>query len=217
MSVDEIVRVVEASARAEAEGIVATARSGAAARVAAAEATADARVREACERAEPGYRAEAMRLVNTARLRLLERRAARSAALVDAVTQAAASRLTAIATETDGPRWTRALTRLMEETAGMIGSGGVLFVRPVDLEAARSTAMRLGCRLELIGCTLEAERHAPDAAGRAPDPTASAPVPGVLGRSADGRVEIVATLPARLERARIHLAEPIARLAGVDS
>ena len=194
MSVEEIVRVVEASARAEAEDIVATARASATALVAGAEAAADARVREACERAEPGYRAEAMRLVNAARLRQLERRAARSASLVDAVTETAAARLAAIVAEPDGARWSAALDRLMEETAGMIGPGGVLAVRPADADTARSMAARLGCRLEV-----------------------SAPAPGVLGRSADGRVEVDATLQARLGRARVHLAEPVARLLGVDT
>lgn len=208
MSVAEIVRVVEASAEAEADGIVASARSEAAARVGLAEAAAVARVRGACERAEPGYRAEAMRLVNTARLRLLERRAVRSAALVEMAAEAAAARLVLIATERGGVRWTRALTQLLEETAGMVGSGGVLAVRPIDFDTARSTAAGLSCRLEPMGCV-----SVPSAS----DPTWGVPVPGVVGRSADGRVEIDATLPARLDRARIHLAEPVARLLGVDT
>ena len=209
MSVAEIVRVVEASAEAEADGIVAAAHSEAAARVGLAEAAAVARVRAACERAEPGYRAEAMRLVNAARLRLLERRAVRSAALVEAVADAAAERLVAIAADTDGVRWTRALTRLLEETAGVVGSGGVLVVRSVDLDTARSAAAGLSCRLEPMGCAA-----LPGAS--ASDLTHGGPVPGVVGRSADRRVEIDATLPARLDRARIHLAEPVARLLGVD-
>jgi len=210
MSVAEIVRVVEASAEAEADGIVASARSEAAARVGLAEAAAVARVRGACERAEPGYRAEAMRLVNTARLRLLERRAVRSAALVEMAAEAAAARLVVIATEPDGVRWTRALSRLLEETAGMVGSGGVLEVRPIDFDTARSTAAGLSCRLEPMGCV-----SVPSAS--ASDSTWGVPVPGVVGRSADGRVEIDATLPARLDRARIHLAEPVARLLGVGT
>jgi len=209
MSVEEIVRVVESSAQAEAEAIVATAHASATALVADAEAAAQARVREACERAEPGYRAEAMRLVNTARLRLLEQRAARSASLVDAVSDAAASRLAAIAAEPDGVRWTTALARLMEETAGLIGPGGVLAVRTVDAEAARPMATRLGCRLEVMGSGADDVQSAPGAA--------RAPVPGVLGLSVDGRVEVDATLPARLERARVRLAEPVARLLGVDT
>jgi vacuolar-type H+-ATPase subunit E/Vma4 len=209
MSVEEIVRVVESNAQAEAEAIVATARTSAATLVAAAEAAAEARVREACERAEPGYRAEAMRLVNTARLRLLEQRAARSASLVDAVSEAAAARLAIIAAEPGGARWPSALARLMDETAGLIGPGGVLVVRAVDAAAARPTATRLGCRLEVMGAGVDAGQGAPGAV--------SAPAPGVLGRSADGRVEVDATLPARLERARVLLAEPVARLLGVDT
>lgn len=210
MSVAEIARVVEASAEAEADAIVAAARSEALARVESAEAAAVARVGEACERAEPGYRAEAMRLVNAARLRLLERRAVRSAALVEAVAEAAAERLEAIASDTGGVRWVRALTRLVEETAGMVGSGGVLEVRSVDLDTVRSTAADLSCRLEPMGCA-----SVPGAS--ASDVPRGGPVPGVVGRSADGRVEIDATLPARLDRARIHLGEPVARLLGVDT
>jgi vacuolar-type H+-ATPase subunit E/Vma4 len=97
----------------------------------------------------------------------------------------------------------------MEETAGLIGPGGVLVVRAVDADAARPTATRLGCRLEVTGAGAAA---AQGAHGMAP-----APAPGVLGRSADGRVEVDATLPARLERARVRLAEPVARLLGVDT
>jgi vacuolar-type H+-ATPase subunit E/Vma4 len=95
----------------------------------------------------------------------------------------------------------------MEETAGLIGPDGVLVVRAVDADAARPAATRLGCRLEVTGAD-----GAPGARETPP-----APAPGVLGRSADGRVEVDATLPARLERARVHLAEPVARLLGVDT
>jgi vacuolar-type H+-ATPase subunit E/Vma4 len=207
MSVEEIVRVVESDAQAEAEAIVAAARDSAATVVAAAEAAAEARVREACERAEPGHRAEAMRLVNTARLRLLEQRAARSAALVDAVSEAAATCLATIAAEPDGARWAGALARLMEETAGLVGPGGILAVRPVDADAARPTAARLGCCLEVMA----------SAADPGQDALGKAFAAGVLGRSADGRVEVDATLPARLQRARVRLAEPVARLLGVDA
>jgi vacuolar-type H+-ATPase subunit E/Vma4 len=39
--------------------------------------------------------------------------------------------------------------------------------------------------------------------------------PGVIVRSADGRLEIDATLPTRLDRARTRLADSTARLLGV--
>jgi vacuolar-type H+-ATPase subunit E/Vma4 len=199
MSVEAIVRAVEVTAAAEGDAIVAAARADAARMVAAAEAAADARVREACERADPGFRAEAMRQVNTARLRLLERRAARSAELVNAATDAARVRLDAIAGNPVDPRWTVALERLLEETAALIGPEGTMRVRPSDLMAARPVAARLGCRVETLD-----EGTADDAAG-------------VIGRSADGRVEVDATLPVRLAHARIRFAESVARLLGVDA
>jgi hypothetical protein len=38
---------------------------------------------------------------------------------------------------------------------------------------------------------------------------------GVIGRSADGRVEVDARLAVRLARARVQLAEPVAGLLGM--
>lgn len=199
MSVEAIVHAVEMTAAAESDAIAAAARADAASIKAAAEAAADARIREACERADPGFRAEAMRQVNTARLRLLERRAARSAELVNAATDAARVRLAEIAADADGPRWTAALERLLEETAALIGPQGTMSVRRVDLAAARPVAARLGCPVEPF------------------DGSSGDDVPGVIGRSADGRVEVDATLPVRLAHARIRFAERVAHLLGVDA
>jgi vacuolar-type H+-ATPase subunit E/Vma4 len=92
----------------------------------------------------------------------------------------------------------------------MVGSGGVLEVRSVDIGTVRLAAADLSCRFEPMGCA-----SVPGAS--ASDVTRGGPVPGVVGRSADGRVEIDATLPARLDRARIQLGEPVARLLGVDT
>lgn len=203
MSVEAIVRAVETAAAAEAEGIVAGARADAATVVSAAQAAADAAVREACDRAEPRFRAEAMRRVNAARLRLLERRAVRSAELVDAAAEAARARLALLAADPTGPRWIGALERLLEETAALVGTGGTLRVRRADIAAARWTAARLGCRLE----PFDAARGG----------AGSAAAPGVIGRSADGRIEVDATVPVRLERARIRYAESVARLLGVGA
>jgi vacuolar-type H+-ATPase subunit E/Vma4 len=198
MSVEAIVRVVDEAGAAEAEQIVAAARDDAAARVAAATNAAEARTRDACERADPGDRASAMRVVNAARLRQLERRVARSADLVDAALQAAAERLATIAADPESERWRAALGHLLAETASLVGPGATLLVRPQDLEAAKPIATRLACRLAAL-----------DGDGGA--------VPGVLGRSADGRVEVDATLTVRLARARSRLAEPVARLLGMDA
>lgn len=203
MSVEAIVRAVEASAAAEADAIVSAARAAADVLVSGAQAAADERVRVACERADPGFRAEAMRRVNTARLRLLEGKAARSAERVDAAADAARVRLAAIAADPADPRWTRALGRLLEETAGLVGTGGTLAVRSVDVDVARPTAARLGCDLEAMADTATA--------------AAGGPAPGVIGRSRDGRIEVDATLPVRLEHARIRFAQPVARLLGVGA
>lgn len=199
MSVEAIVRVVEAESVAEAERILATARTRAADLVAAAEAEATARVREACDRAAPGYRAEGMRRLNAVRVRRLERRASRSAELVDAAARQAGDRLAAIAADPGDHRWQAALARLVEETAGLVGPGGTLRVRAVDVSIARVSAEPLGCRVEPF-----------ENAG------ADGP-PGVIGRSADGRIEVDATLPVRLARARIDLAGRIASLVGVEA
>jgi vacuolar-type H+-ATPase subunit E/Vma4 len=201
MSVDAIVRAVTDSAAAEADEIVEAATRHAEEHVAAARAAAAARVEEACARAEPGFKAAAMRRVNAARLRQLERRATRSAMLVDAAADAAESLLRGIAAEPDGERWQAALRRIAEETAAGIGGGGVLAVRPVDLDAARGHAARVGC--EVAARDLAPGADVLDGAG-------------VVGRSADGRVEVDARLAVRLARARVRLAEPVAGLLGMD-
>jgi vacuolar-type H+-ATPase subunit E/Vma4 len=210
VSVEAIVRVVEAESVAEAERILATARTRAADLVAAAEAEATARVREACERAAPGYRAEGMRRLNAVRVRRLERRASRSAELVDAAAHEAGDRLAAIAADPGDRRWQAALARLVEETAGLVGPGGTLRVRPVDVSTARVAAERLGCRVEPFGAGGEAggEGTGEGAGDGAP--------PGVVGRSADGRIEVDATLPVRLARAQVDLAGRIASLVEAE-
>jgi len=194
MGIETIVRVIEAEAAEEAARIVGAARERADAIVAEARANAEARVRQACARAEPGYRAEAIRLVNAARLRLLEARAEEAAALVEAVFRTAAGQLEAIAGDPGGPRWQRALGGLVEEAVAFTGPGAVVQVRAVDAGTVAGLVERLGCRLESPPSSL---------------------APGVLACSADGRLEIDATLPTRLARARVALAEPVARRLGV--
>lgn len=206
MSVEAIVRVVEEEAAAESDQIIGNARAHAAEFVAGAEAMAAARVREACDRAEPAYRAEATRQVNAARVRLLESRAARTAALIDTVIHAATERLAGVVTEPDGARWHDAIVRLVEETATIVGPGGTLRVRPCDTARARAAAERLGCTLQPFGTDEPpgtSDTYALDA--------------GVVGWSADRRIEVDGRLRVRLERARVDLAEPVARLLGVEA
>jgi V/A-type H+-transporting ATPase subunit E len=194
MSVEAIIRVIEAESADEADRILADARERAEALVRDAEAAADARVRTARERAEPGHRAQAMRLVNTARLRLLERRAEHSAAVVAGAFREAETFLDAIAGDPSGERWRRALERLIGEAVGLVGPEAVIRVRAADALVAEPIAQRLGARLDSDG-----GQEMP---------------PGVLAWSADGLVDIDATLPSRLGRARTRLAESVARLLG---
>jgi vacuolar-type H+-ATPase subunit E/Vma4 len=201
VSVEAIVRVVAESAVAEADEIVERARTRAAEEVDAAGAAADARVREACAREEPGFQAAAMRRMNAARLRQLERRAARSAALVEAAANAAETLLREIARDPDGARWRAALDRLLHETADAIGAGGTLVVRLPDLAAARARGKALGCEV---------------AVGEPAGEDDVLQAAGVIGRSADGRVEVDGTLAVRLARARVRLAEPVTNLLGVN-
>ena len=200
MSVEAIVHAVEVTAAAESDAIAAAARADAASIVAAAEAAADARIREACERADPGFRAEAMRQVNTARLRLLERRAARSAELVerrDGRRPGAARR--------DRRRRRRPpLDRRARTTAG---GDRRAHRAPGDAERPKVDLARQPSRW----------RHGSGVAVEPFDGSSGDDVPGVIGRSADGRVEVDATLPVRLAHARIRFAERVAHLLGVDA
>jgi vacuolar-type H+-ATPase subunit E/Vma4 len=173
MGIEAILAQIEVEAAAESARIGAEARERSAQLVAGAEATATALVEAASERAEPGTRAEATRLVNATRLRLLERRAGLAAAGVEAVFAGAAARLETIVDGRDETRWSRALGRLAEEATALAGTGAVVTI----------------------------ERHGPAA--------------GVMARSGDGRIEVDATISARLERARVRLAEPVAEILGL--
>jgi vacuolar-type H+-ATPase subunit E/Vma4 len=194
MSVEAIVRVIEAESAEEADRILADARERATTLVRDAQAAADARVRTARERAEPSHRAEAMRLVNAARLRLLERRAEHSAAVVAAAFGEAEARLDAIAGDPSGERWRHALARLIDEAVGLVGPGAVIRVRPADAPVAGPIARGLGARLD--------EDGSPETP------------PGIIAWAADGLIDVDATLPSRLGRARTRLAESVARLLG---
>jgi len=173
MSVEAILEQIEADAAAEAAGRLAEARERAVQLIAEAEERSRATVAAACERAEPAIRAEATRMVNAARLRLLERRAELGAAWVEAVFAGAAERLEAVAGGADPARWARALDRLIAEATALAGPDAIVTVE------------------------------------------SGAGSPGVVARSSDGRVEVDATIAARLDRARTRLAEPVARILGL--
>lgn len=191
MGVEAMVRQIAAEAEEEAAGILLDADERAEVIVSAARDEAHRRVAEACERAAIGLRAEEVRTVNLARLRLLERRAEQSAHRTAAVFDAAAARLETIAEGGDPARWARALRRLAGEALALVGPGATVRIRARDAEALGDLVATAGARLETAW---DAE-----------------PPPGLLARSADGRFDVDATLPARLERARVGLAEAVAR------
>src|SRR3970040_1864650 len=93
MSVEAILEQIEAEAAAEATRRLAEARERAPQLIAEAEEHSRAQVAAACGRVEPAIRAEATRMVNAARLRLLERRAELGAAWGEGGFADAAARL----------------------------------------------------------------------------------------------------------------------------
>ena len=196
MGVEEIVRLIEREAADESARLVADATVEAASLVEEAEAAARARVAGACELAEPAIRAEATRRVNAARRRLLERRAGTTAGLIDAVMVEAGAKLDEISSAIDRPRWEAALSRLTVAALDMVGSGAVVRVRAADAPLVAEIIATAGGRLEPL-----------------PDPSAP---PGVQASSADGRLEVDATLAARLTRARTILAEDLGRALGLE-
>jgi vacuolar-type H+-ATPase subunit E/Vma4 len=193
MSVEAMVRLIADEAETEAAAIVAAAREDAAGIVAAAREAADARVAAARSLAEPGVRGEGTRLVNAARLRLLERRAERVAERSAAVFEAASGRLAGIAGGAEPERWRRALGRLADEALELAGPGAEIRLRAVDRGAVAEAAAAAGARVVPLG--------------------ADAPA-GLIVRSADGRIEVDASLEARLGRARLRLADRVAAALG---
>ena len=195
-----MVRIIAEEAETEAAAIVAAARVRADGLVGEARAAADARLAVARARAEPAIRAEAVRRVNAARLRLLERRAELVAGRTAAVFQRAGERLAEIADGAEPERWRAALGPLAAEAIALAGPGAEVNVRAADAGWVAATVEAAGARLVAFG----------------PDPAAGQVPPGVVVRSADGRIEVDATLPARLERARHRLAETVAARLGPD-
>lgn len=195
MSSAEIVREVERETTAEVEAILAAADRRASEIVDAARNAVRARVEAAVARAEPGVRAEAGRRVNEARLRIGERRVELEVERSSGVHAAAAERLRAIAgaTGADRARWAASLVRLTREALELAGPNATVRVRDADAAMIRRHVEELGGRLEPMS-------------GDAPD--------GIVAISQDGRIEVDATIPARLERARTVLAEAVAGSIG---
>ena len=197
MGVETMIEAIAAEAAAEAGRLLAEADRRASAIRDSAQAAVDARVTAACERLEPGFRAEAARMVNAARLKLLERRAERAAERIDAIFRQAGRELGRIADGKDQGRWERALAGLLAEALTQVGEGATISCREVD-----AVVLRRSDAARLAEVTVEPAPGMP---------------PGLLARSGDGRIEVEATVPVRLARARLQLAEPVARLVGLET
>ena len=194
MSVARLVQAIEAEAEAEAEAIVGRAAAEAEAIVDAARRRAAEQVAAARGAAERAARAEVARRLNTLRLRNVAARAEVLAAAVDDVFRAAGEEVAAIADGGDPERWERALRRLVDEAVAVAGPQATSAVRPSDAGAVRAAVETAGARLQVVV-----------------DPVLPA---GLVTRSADGRIEVDATLPVRLGRAREQLAGEVAILLG---
>ncbi len=218
MGVETMIAAIEAEADAETDRLLAEADHRARAITDAAKAAVQARVTAACEHLEPGLRAEAARAVNAARLKLLERRAELAAERMAAIFEVAGERLDRIANAagsasaagpasgsgpasasepSDAARWRRSLARLLAESLAMVGAGATITCRPADADVLRQTETTRDGRL-----TIEAD---------------DAVAPGLIACSANGRIEVEATISVRLARARQRLAEPVARAAGLEA
>ncbi|MEX1170696.1 MAG: V-type ATP synthase subunit E family protein [Chloroflexota bacterium] len=194
MSSADIIREVERETALELEALLGAADRRAAAVIDAATAAVHARIEAAIDREEPAVRAEAGKRVNAARSRLNQRRVERSLARTSAVHAAASARLEAIAQGADVQRWSMALEGLAREALDLVGSGAQIRVRRRDAGLVGAVAEATSATLEVV------------------DDEAPA---GVVARSDDGRIEVDATIPVRLDRARVRLAETVAARLGI--
>ena len=218
MGVETIVALIREESASESEGSARDAEADASKRIAAAEAAAARAVADAVARAAPGARSAGQRRVNSVLRRLVEKRAELAARQVDAVFAEATAWVNAIAEGADadrggpdpagaqsadparaGPdvagadRWRAALQRMARGAIAACGEESILTVRSRDAGRLSEGGMFDNGRILAV---LDAP-------------------PGVVARSPDGRVEVDATLPVRLARARARLADDVARRVGV--
>ena len=196
MGAEDIVRAICDETAQEVDSVLSDARREARRILADARRSARQRIATALAQVDPELAAESARKVNAVRLELLHSRAQLSAERLDAVFAEAERRLCTIAAA-GGPRWHRALTRLAGEGIEACGAGSTAWVRPADLTLP-------GCQqstMNALGNVCADEDQ----------------LPGVVTRSADGRVEVDATLPVRLARSRVILAERLASVLGASA
>ncbi len=196
MSVQGLVEAIETEAEAEATALLDRADEEARVIVDAVRQRARERVAASRAAAERAARSEAAGRVNAVRLRFVGARADTLADWLEQVFTPADEEVAAIADRGDPERWARALRRLVDEAALLAGPRARSAVRADDAAAVREAVAASGVELEVV-----VEPGLP---------------PGLLTRSADGRVEVDATLPTRRARAREELAGQVARLLGAD-
>lgn len=194
MGVTEIVAEIERDTASQVERRLAEADASAEAILAQARARVEADVGDAVVRAEPAVRAATARRTNAARLRLQERRDRLMLSRTTAVHEAAGEQLDDLAAGAEPERWAASLRRLLDEALDIVGPHATVRVRTRDAALVADRARDAGATLE-----------------RLPDDAS----PGILAVSADGRLEVDATISGRLDRARLALAESVARELGL--
>jgi vacuolar-type H+-ATPase subunit E/Vma4 len=150
--------------------------------------TAEARIDEAVSAADPQLQADAARTINAARVELLHSRALQGAARLTAAYELAQNDLQQLADAGDA-RWRTALSRLATDALSVSGDDSTLIARPADCEHIFAA---LGADSRVVR-----------------DVTVTA---GVVARSADGTIEVDATVASRLLRTRRLLAEQVAAI-----
>ena len=195
MGAEAILAAISDETARQVEAVLSDGRHEARRILVAARRDARERIAEAVAEVEPELAADAARRVNAVRLELLHRRAELSAERLVTVFEAAEARLGTVANR-GGSRWRLALERLSEDAVEASGAGSTGWARPKDLALLRGDPAR----------PAELAALRPDAAL----------APGLVVRSADGRVEFDATLPVRLARSRAILAERLAAVLGTS-
>ena len=195
MSVEKIIQLIEREAEDEATVIVNDAEREARDSVAAARADIEARVAEALERLGPEIRATSQRRINEVRLHVLEERARDDAARLTAVFDAAESRASEVAEGADERRWWAALEQLCTDALSSVGEEASVAIRSRDTPAVADLASRAKAGVEALADDVPA---------------------GLRVISHDGRIEVDARLPVRVERARSLMAERVARALALE-
>ena len=193
---DAILRAIACAAEQEATQLLRDADDEATAVVEAAHELVGERVATACEAAEAAARQEAARTINATRLRLVHRRAELASGALDGVFAAAGARLELLSSGSEPARWAAALERLARDALALTGPRSEIEVRAADAPLLEPLARELGVHLRAL---------------EGPGVPA-----GIVARSADRRVEVDATLPTRLARARASLSGRLAEALGLE-